>query len=66
MPKIDEAQIYIMGDDSAVLTACSQSDSLMQELFMQTVDYLTGDFTVTVSAEHGSAIFALNNSAHAI
>ena len=53
MPKIDEAQIYIMGDDSAVLTAL-QSGQL---------DYSTGDFTVNSSPQNMVQLFALNNSA---
>ena len=61
MPKIDEAQIYIMGDDSAVLTALQSGQ--LDAVYADSADYLTGDFTVNSSPQNMVQLFALNNSA---
>ena len=57
MPKIDEAQIYIMGDDSE----SGQLDAGI--VYADSADYLTGDFTVNSSPQNMVQLFALNNSA---
>ena len=41
MPKIDEAQIYIMGDDSAVLTALQSGQLDAGIVYADSADYLT-------------------------
>ena len=63
MPKIDEAQIYIMGDDSAVLTALQSGQLDAGIVYADSADYLTGDFTVNSSPQNMVQLFALNNSA---
>ena len=62
MPKIDEAQIYIMGDDSAVLTALQSGQLDAGIVYADSADYLTGDFTVNSSPQNMVQLFALNNS----
>ena len=63
MPKIDEAQIYIMGDDSAVLTALQSGQLDAGIVYADSADYLTGDFTVNSSPQNMVQLFAVNNSA---
>ena len=60
MPKIDEAQIYIMGD---VLTALQSGQLDAGIVYADSADYLTGDFTVNSSPQNMVQLFALNNSA---
>ena len=62
MPKIDEAQIYIMGDDSAVLTALQSGQLDAGIVYADSADYLTGDFTINSSPQNMVQLFALNNS----
>lgn len=62
MPMIDEAQIYIMTDDSAVLTALQSGQLDVGIVYADSADYLTGDFTVNSSAQNMVQLFALNNS----
>ncbi len=62
MPKIDEAQIYIMGDDSAVLTALQSGQLDAGIVYADSADYLSGDFTINSSPQNMVQLFALNNS----
>ena len=62
MAKIDEAQIYIMGDDSAVLTALQSGQLDAGIVYADSADYLSGDFTINSSPQNMVQLFALNNS----
>ncbi len=62
MAKIDEAQIYIMGDDSSVLTALQSGQLDAGIVYADSADYLNGDFTIISSPQNMVQLFALNNS----
>lgn len=61
MPQIDEAQIYIMGDDSAVLTALESGQLDAGIVYADSAEYLFGDFSINSSPQNMVQLFALNN-----
>lgn len=63
MPQIDEADIYIMTDESAVLSALESGQLDAGIVYADSADYLTGDFTVHSSPQNMVQLFALNNEA---
>ncbi len=62
MAKIDEAEIYIMSDDSSVLTALQSGQLDAGIVYADSADYLSGDFTISSSPQNMVQLFALNNS----
>lgn len=62
MPKIDQAEIYIMTDESAVVTALQSGQLDMGIVYADTADYITGDFEIHSSPQNMVQLLALNNS----
>lgn len=62
MPQIDEADVYIMTDESAVLTALESGQLDAGIVYADSADYLTGDFEVHSSPQNMVQVWALNNS----
>lgn len=62
MPSIDRAEIYIMTDESAILTALQSGQLDAGTVYADSADYLTGDFTIYSSPQNMVQLFALNNS----
>ncbi len=61
MPMIDKAEIYIMTDESAVVTAL-QSGQLDTGVSAENAEILSGEFDIYNSPQNMVQIFALNNS----
>lgn len=63
MPKIDEAEIYIMTDESAIINALMSGQLDMGLVYSDTADYISGDFTVLSSPQNMVQLLGLNNAA---
>lgn len=59
---IDVAEIYIMTDESAVLTALESDQLDAGIVYADSAEYLNGDFTVYSSPQNMVQLFALNNT----
>ncbi len=62
MAQIDRAEIYIMTDDSAVLTAMQSGQLDIAHVYSDNAEYLNGDFEVLSSPQNMVQLFAMNNS----
>ena len=60
--KIDEADIFIMTDESAVLTAMQSGQLDLATVYADNAEYLNGDFTVQSAPQNMVQLLALNNA----
>lgn len=62
MPMIDRAEIYIMTDESAVVTALQSGQLDIAGVSAENAEILSGEFDIYNSPQNMVQIFALNNS----
>ena len=62
MPKIDEAVIRIMTDESSVLTAMQSQQLDLVTVYADNAEYLDGDYTILSAPQNMVQLFALNNA----
>ncbi len=62
MPQINQAEIYVITDESAVMTAMQAGQLDVALLYSDNAEYLSGDFEILSSPQNMVQLFAMNNS----